>query len=203
MATLFSSKEFIIHTDHESLKYLRSQHTLNKRHAKWVEFLEQFLYMSLNIKRAPKILLLMVYPVVFAPIFSKCLQKPFDGFYLSDGYLFFKGLLCIPSGSIRSLLITESHQGGLMGHHGIHKTFDLLKQKFCWPHMRGDVQKHCAKCISFLQAKSKLQPHGLYMPLPVAHIHPGQTLVWISFLVYLSHLVDLILFLWWLIVSAK
>jgi len=38
------SKEFIIHTDHETLKYLKSQHKLNKRHAKWVEFLEQFPY---------------------------------------------------------------------------------------------------------------------------------------------------------------
>jgi len=38
------SKEFIIHIDHETLKYLKSQHKLNKRHAKWVEFLEQFPY---------------------------------------------------------------------------------------------------------------------------------------------------------------
>jgi len=38
------SQEFIIHSDHESLKYLKGQHKLNKRHAKWVEFLEQFQY---------------------------------------------------------------------------------------------------------------------------------------------------------------
>ena len=37
-------KEFVIHSDHESLKYLKSQSKLNKRHAKWVEFLEQFPY---------------------------------------------------------------------------------------------------------------------------------------------------------------
>jgi len=36
------SKEFVIHSDHESLKYLKGQHKLNKRHAKWMEFLEQF-----------------------------------------------------------------------------------------------------------------------------------------------------------------
>ncbi|OMO50325.1 reverse transcriptase [Corchorus capsularis] len=30
-------KEFVIHTDHESLKYLRGQHKLNKRHAKWID----------------------------------------------------------------------------------------------------------------------------------------------------------------------
>jgi len=33
-------KEFVIHSDHESIKYLKSQNKLNK----WVEFLEQFPY---------------------------------------------------------------------------------------------------------------------------------------------------------------
>ena len=38
------SKEFVIHSDHESLKYLKGQHKLNKRDAKWMEFVEQFPY---------------------------------------------------------------------------------------------------------------------------------------------------------------
>jgi len=38
------SKEFVIHSDHDSLKYLKGQHKFNKRHAKWMEFLEQFPY---------------------------------------------------------------------------------------------------------------------------------------------------------------
>ena len=38
------AREFIIHTDHESLKYLQGQHKLNKRHAQWMEFLEPFPY---------------------------------------------------------------------------------------------------------------------------------------------------------------
>jgi len=37
-------KEFVIHIDHESLKYLKTQSKLNKHHPKWVEFLEQFPY---------------------------------------------------------------------------------------------------------------------------------------------------------------
>ena len=37
-------KEFVIHTDHESLKHLKGQHKLNKRHARWVEFIEIFPY---------------------------------------------------------------------------------------------------------------------------------------------------------------
>jgi hypothetical protein len=37
-------KEFVIHSDHESLKHLKSQLKLNKRHAKWSEFIESFPY---------------------------------------------------------------------------------------------------------------------------------------------------------------
>jgi hypothetical protein len=37
-------KEFVIHIDHESLKHLKGQQRLNKRHAKWVEFIETFPY---------------------------------------------------------------------------------------------------------------------------------------------------------------
>jgi hypothetical protein len=38
------SKEFVIHSDHESLKHIRAQVKLNKHHAKWVEFIETFPY---------------------------------------------------------------------------------------------------------------------------------------------------------------
>ncbi|GJZ68965.1 retrotransposon protein, putative, ty1-copia subclass [Tanacetum coccineum] len=33
------SKEFILHSDHDALKYIQCQHKLHLRHAKWVEFL--------------------------------------------------------------------------------------------------------------------------------------------------------------------
>ncbi|KAH9698115.1 hypothetical protein KPL71_023888 [Citrus sinensis] len=37
-------KDFVIHTDHESLKHLKGQHKLTKRHARWIEFIETFPY---------------------------------------------------------------------------------------------------------------------------------------------------------------
>ncbi|MGK4277327.1 Ty3/Gypsy family RNase HI domain-containing protein [Escherichia coli] len=40
----FCPKEFVVQTDHYSLKYLQGQGALNKRHAKWVEFIESFPY---------------------------------------------------------------------------------------------------------------------------------------------------------------
>ena len=35
-------KEFVLYSDHEALKYLRTQHKLSARHEKWVEFLQTF-----------------------------------------------------------------------------------------------------------------------------------------------------------------
>ncbi|PKI52792.1 hypothetical protein CRG98_026827 [Punica granatum] len=37
-------KEFVIHTNHESLKHLKGQNKLNRRHTKWVKFIEMFPY---------------------------------------------------------------------------------------------------------------------------------------------------------------
>jgi hypothetical protein len=43
-------KEFVIHSDHESLKHIRSQGKLNRRHVKWVEFIESFSYVTKHKK---------------------------------------------------------------------------------------------------------------------------------------------------------
>nr|GFA27662.1 transposon Ty3-I Gag-Pol polyprotein [Tanacetum cinerariifolium] len=38
------SKEFILHSDHEALKYIQGKHKLHSRHAKWVEYLQAFTF---------------------------------------------------------------------------------------------------------------------------------------------------------------
>ena len=186
------SKEFVIHSDHQSLKYIRGQSKLNKRHAKWVEYLEQFPYVIKYKKGKTNVVAdalsrrhtlfcslgaqilgfdnirdLYALDEHFSPIYESCGKKAQDGFYLAEGYLFKEGKLCIPQGSIRKLLVKESHEGGLMGHFGIDKTLVLLKEKFYWPHMKKDVHKHCTRCVACLQAKSRVMPHGLYTPLPI------------------------------------
>ena len=101
----------------------------------------------------------------FSPIYASCGLKAQDGFYIAKGYLFKEGGLCIPQGSIRKLLVKESHEGGLMGHFGIDKTLVFLKEKFFWPHVKKDVHRYCTRCVACLQARSKVMPHGLYTPL--------------------------------------
>jgi len=57
-----------------------------------------------------------------------------------------------------------------MGHYGVDKTLSILKENFYWTHVRVDVQSYSSKCITCLQAKSKIMPHGLYTPLPIPSI---------------------------------
>jgi len=100
----------------------RRQEKLNKRHAKWVEYLEQFPYVIKHKKGMSNVVadtlsrrhnllntlgsqilgfdnIMELYEKdeQFASIFASCLKKPCDGFYLSEGYLFNKEKLCIPS----------------------------------------------------------------------------------------------------------
>ena len=113
---------------------------MNKRHAKWVEFLESFPYVIRYKKGKDNVVadalsrryVLLNYLdshlIGFAYIrelysedsefcekFNRC-EKGADGkFYRHDGYLFKENRLCIPQGSMRDILIREAHEGGLMG----------------------------------------------------------------------------------------
>jgi hypothetical protein len=185
-------KQFVIHTDHESLKHLRGQDKLNRRHARWVEFIEMFPYVvqykqgkdnkvadalsrryvlisTLNAKLLGFEHIKEMYSKDddFGAIFDACELGALDKFYKHDGYLFRENKLCIPKCSLRELLVLESHGGGLMGHFGVTKTLDILREHFFWPHMRKHVEKICANCITCKKAKSRVNTNGLYTPLPV------------------------------------
>jgi hypothetical protein len=78
--------------------------------------------------------------------------------------------LCIPARSIHLLLLQDAHGGGLMGHFGVKKTKDILATHFFWLKMRRDVVHFVAHCTTYQKAKSRLNPHGLYMPLPAPSV---------------------------------
>ncbi|GAB2279375.1 hypothetical protein Dimus_039348 [Dionaea muscipula] len=185
-------REFVIHTDHESLKYLKGQHKLNKRHAKWVEFIETFPYVirykqgkenivadalsrrylllnSLDAKLLGFELLKDLYEQEreFGEAYKMSEHVAFGKYFRHDGFLFIDHRLCVPNCSVRDLLVRESHGGGLMGHFGVAKTLAILQEHFFWPHMKKDVERVCDRCITYRQAKSRVQPHGLYTPLPI------------------------------------
>jgi hypothetical protein len=64
--------------------------------------------------------------------------------------------------------LQEAHGSRLMGHFGVKKTEDVLAAHFFWSWMRRDVERYVSRCTTCNKTKSRLHPHGLYMPLPVS-----------------------------------
>jgi hypothetical protein len=98
-----------------------------------------------------------LYPanVDFSEPYSQCTtRKGWEKYHIHDGFLFRANKLCIPSCSVRLLLLQETHAGGWMGHFGWRKTYEMLADHFYWPKMRRDVQRLVQRCIACNQAKS-------------------------------------------------
>jgi hypothetical protein len=105
----------------------------------------------------------------FSEPYAKCIAgKGWEKYHVDDGFLFRTNKLCIPNSSVRLLLLQEAHAGGLMGHFGRDKTYEMLSDHFYWPKMRRDVERLVQRCVTCHKAKSKLKPYGLYTPLPIA-----------------------------------
>ena len=130
----------------KSLKFLKAQHKLNRRHAQWMEFLEPFPYVikfkkgkenvvADALSRRYTLLSTLTTKLLgfehlkemyacdpdFSDVFVNCERSGKEGFYRHDGFLFKGSRLCIPQSSIRELLVREAHSGGLMGHFGVQK----------------------------------------------------------------------------------
>nr|CAD1820506.1 unnamed protein product [Ananas comosus var. bracteatus] len=186
------SKEFVLFSDHEALKYIHGQHKLNRRHAKWVEFLQTYTFhikhkagkqnqVADALSRRHTLLSTMQVQVLgfevlkelyeddsyFGNVWKDCSNGSHNKFILHDGYLFKGNLLCIPQCSLRYFIIKEAHEGGLSGHFGRDKTVALLQEHFYWPHLYKDVSNYIARCKTCHIAKSHVQNTGLYTPLPV------------------------------------
>uniref|UniRef100_A0A2N9J6D7 Integrase catalytic domain-containing protein n=1 Tax=Fagus sylvatica TaxID=28930 RepID=A0A2N9J6D7_FAGSY len=142
-------------------EHLKGQGKLNQRHARWLEYIETFPYV-IRYKQD-----MYADDADFSDVYKACDKTAFGKFYKHDGYLFKESKLCVPSCSMRELLVREAHGGGLMGHFGVKKTLDILHEHFFWPKMKKDVNRICGRCITCRKAKSKVLPHGLYTPLPV------------------------------------
>ena len=172
---------------------LKGQLKLNRRHAKWSEFIESFPYiikykkgkdsvvadalsrchillsqLDVKILGLESIKELYANDSYFSEPFSMCNKgKGWEKFHLHDGFLFRANKLCIPDCSVHLLLLQEAHAGGLMGHFGANKTESVLVDHFFWLRMRRDMERYVMRCEICHKAKSRLNPHGLYTPLSI------------------------------------
>lgn len=120
--------EFVLFSDHEALRYLNSQKKLNPRHAKWVEFIQEYTFVLKHksgvenkvadaLSRRTSLLHTMSVEVAgfnnlteeylscpdFGSVYAALLEKQSRSteFVLQDGFLFRGTKLCIPRTSVR------------------------------------------------------------------------------------------------------
>jgi hypothetical protein len=173
-------KEFVIHSDHESLEHIRGQAKLNKRHAKWVEFIETFSYIIKHKKGKKNVIAdalsrhytmlsqlddkffglesikeLYATDVDFKDAYENCREgQTWNKYVMQDDLLYCANKLCVPASSVLLLFLQEAHGGGLMGHFGVKKTEDVLTAYFFWQKMRRDVERYVLRCTTCNKAKS-------------------------------------------------
>ena len=81
--------------------------------------------------------------VDFSNLYKLCKKVAHNGYFRHDGYLFKEKRFCVPKSYMHELFIREAHEGGLMGHFGVAKTWNILHEHFFWPHMKHDMHKFC------------------------------------------------------------
>ena len=186
-------KEFILLTDHFSLKYLQSQRTISRMHARWISFLQRFDFVIKHqsgkenkvadaLSRKSSLLTLLSSEVVafkhlpdlyeedtdFSEVWYKCTNYiKAEDFHIVEGFLFKGEQLCIPHTSLREALLKEAHSGGLAGHFEQDKTFETISKRYYWPQLRRDSNNFIKRCPICQRAKGSSTNTGLYSPLPI------------------------------------
>ena len=70
--------------------------------------------------------------------------------------------LVLPN-SLKPPLLQGFHN--VLGHLGRDKTLDLIRERFCWPRMEKDVNRHIASCNRCIKRKSPDPPRAPMVPI--------------------------------------
>ena len=176
--------KFRFNSDHLKLKYLTTQRNLSRRHARWLETLQQ-LDLDIHYKagndnladpfsRRPD---LHAMTGTFQHNLMERIKSAYEGdTYLDergrqvleelDGILGKEGAVYLPAGAdLRQGILREYHDTPFSGHLGMDKLLQGVSRE--WPHQRDDVADYVRTCDSCQRNMPLNRAHaGLLQPLP-------------------------------------
>jgi hypothetical protein len=192
-------REFVIFSDHDSLRHLHSQKRISARHARWVDFLQQYTFVLKHKARTQNrvadalsrksclIHTLTNAVTCFGDIKKHYQADPNFGtmyrelsinprslnekYSMMDGFLFQGSKLCLPDTSMKEFVILELHSGDLVGHFGRDKTIAVVEDRYYWLGLKKQEATIVKHCRTCQLPKGTCTNVGLYTPLPIP-THP-------------------------------
>ena len=183
-----AEQPFLVWTDHKNLEYIRSAKRLNSRQARWALFFNRFNFSlsyrpgSKNAKAdalsrlfdpdsAPRLPSYILPPscVVGAVTWGieQRVREANINCHVPDGCPPNRLFVSVP---LRSQVIHWAHTSRVSCHPGIRRTLFVVRQRFWWPSMEGEVREYVMACAVCAQNKSsRCSTSGLLQPLPVPH----------------------------------
>ncbi|GJS65037.1 putative nucleotidyltransferase, ribonuclease H [Tanacetum coccineum] len=133
-------KEFVLFTDHDSLRHIRTQDKVSHKHGRWLAFLEKFTFvvkhktgvsnraadalsrrsnllvsMQVDVPGLDVIRVQLTLDLYFSNVLQGMQSRQKPNFNIHDGFLFKGNQLCIPNTSLRLKIIKELHGEGKVG----------------------------------------------------------------------------------------
>ncbi|XP_076910828.1 uncharacterized protein LOC143568597 [Bidens hawaiensis] len=151
-------KEFVLFTDHDSLRHIRSQDKVALKHTRWMAFLEKYTFVVKHksgvsnrvadtFSRRSNLLVSMRVGV------PGCAIRKMSDFLVHDGFLFRGNQFCILNSNLRLQITQELHGEGQVGR-------DCLDQKLCQAEFAYNHAVNRSPGFSPFQVVYSAQPRG-------------------------------------------
>ncbi|GJY75253.1 putative nucleotidyltransferase, ribonuclease H, partial [Tanacetum coccineum] len=155
-------KEFVLFTDHDSLRHIRTQDkVIQYSHGRWLAFLKKFTGAGLDVIRDM---------MAVDPYFSVVLhgvqagEKPdFFAYRVS----FYKGINYVFLIQVFACKLLRNYMVKGMLCPCVYRTLQWVQASYFWPTMRKEVDHYVKRCRVCQVSKGTATNAGLYMPLPV------------------------------------
>ena len=150
--------DFVIKTDHQSLRYFLTQRKLSEKQIRWANFLSMFHFQILHtpghknvvadaLSRRPRVNAITTayhddlasmptlyaddndFMIIWADLHEGKAISPYS---LKDGFLYHQQAICVVQ-PLRTKVMCEAHAPPYAGHRGILPTTQALERYFFWP----------------------------------------------------------------------